>query len=48
MFNGDETDPYFIVTHKEEEMLRKLRELSDGERKEVTKRFLEIVSKYAE
>lgn len=46
MFNGDETDPYFIVTHKEEEMLKQLRELSDEERKEVTKRFLEIALKY--
>ena len=46
MFNGDETDPYFIVTHKEEEMLRQLRELSKEDRKEVTRRFLEIALKY--
>ena len=47
MFNGDETDPYFIVTHKEEEMLKQLRELSEEERKGVTRRFLEIALKYA-
>ena len=47
-FNGDEEDPYFIVTHKEEEMLRQLRELSDEDRREVTRRFLEIALKYAE
>lgn len=48
MFNGDETDPYFIVTHKEEEMLKQLRELSEEERKEVTRRILEIALKYTE
>lgn len=47
-FNGDEEDPYFIVTHKEQEMLNQLRELSDEGRKEVTRRFLEIALKYAE
>lgn len=46
MFNGDEEDPYFIVTHKEQEMLKQLRELSEEDRKEVTKRFLEIALKY--
>lgn len=48
MFNGDEEDPYFIVTHKEQEMLMQLRELSDEDRAEVTRRFLEIALKYAE
>ena len=48
MFNGDEADPYFIVTHKEAEMLKQLRELSDEDRKEVTRRFLEIALKYTE
>ena len=48
MFTGDEEDPYFIVTHKEQEMLMLLRELSDEDRKEVTRRFLEIAVKYAE
>ena len=47
-FNGDEEDPYFIVTHKEEEMLKQLRELSDEDLKEVMRRFLEIALKYAE
>ena len=46
MFNGDEEDPYFIATHKEQEMLKQLRELSEEDRKEVTKRFLEIALKY--
>lgn len=48
MYNGDEEDPYFIVTHKEQEMLMQLRELSDEDRREVTRRFLEIAFKYAE
>lgn len=48
MYNGDEEDPYFLVTHKEEEMLQQLRELSDEDRAEVTRRFLEIASKYTE
>lgn len=48
MFNGDEEDPYFIVTHKEQEMLKQLRELSEEDRKEVIRRFLEIALKYAE
>jgi len=47
MFDGDEDDPYFLVTHKEEEMLRQLRELSDEERKEVEKKLLEATLKYA-
>lgn len=48
MFDGDEDDPYFLVTHKEEEMLRQLRELSDEERKEVEKKLLEAALKRAE
>ena len=48
MYNGDEEDPYFIVTHKEQEMLMQLRELSDEDRKEVERKFLEIAVKYAE
>lgn len=48
MYNGDEEDSYFIVTHKEQEMLNQLRELSDEDRAEVTRRFLEIALKYAE
>ena len=48
MFNGDEEDPYFLVTHKEEEMLQQLRELSDEERKEVEGKLLEAALKYAE
>ena len=48
MFNGDEEDTYCLVTHKEEEMLQQLRDLSDEDRAEVTRRFLEIALKYAE
>lgn len=48
MFNGDEEDPYFLVTRKEEEMLQQLRELPDEERKEVEKKLLEAALKYAE
>ena len=48
MFNGDEEDTYFLVTHKEEEMLTQLRELSEEDRKEVERKFLEIAVKYAE
>ena len=47
MYNGDEEDPYFIVTCREQEMLQQLRALSDEDRKEVTKKFLEIALKYA-
>ena len=48
MYNGDEEDPYFIVTHKEQEMLKQLRELSDEERREVEKKLLEAALKHAE
>lgn len=48
MFNGDEEDPYFLITHKEEEMLRQLRALSEEDRREVTRRLFEIALKYAE
>ncbi len=48
MFNGDEEDTYFLLTHKEEEMLQQLRELSDEEHKEVEKKLLETALKHAE
>ena len=48
MYNGDEEDSYFIVTHKEQEMLMQLRELPDEERKEVEKKLLEAALKHAE
>lgn len=48
MYNGNDIVSHFLVTHKEEEMLTQLRELSDEDRKEVTRRFLEIALKYAE
>lgn len=48
MFNGDEEDTYFLVTHKEEEMLQQLRELSDEDRREVEKKLLEAALKHAE
>lgn len=48
MFNENEEDPYFITTHKEQEMLIQLRELSAEERREIQRRFLEIALKYAE
>lgn len=48
MFNGDETDPCFIVTHKEQKMLTQFRELSDEDREEVERKFLEIALKYTE
>ena len=47
LFDGNEEDPYFLITHKEEEMLRQLRGLSVEDRKEVEKSFLEIALKYA-
>lgn len=48
MFNGNEEDPYFITTHKEQEMLKQLRELSDEDRQEIQRKFLKIALKYAE
>ena len=48
MYNGDEEDPYFIVTHKEEEMLRRFRELDDEDQREIEHKILEIAMKYAE
>lgn len=48
MYNGNDIVPHFIVTHKEEEMLRQFRELSGDDRKEVERKFLEIAVKYAE
>lgn len=38
---------YFLISLKEEEMLRQLRELSEDDRKEIERRFLEIAVKYA-
>lgn len=38
---------YFLITFKEEEMLKQLRELSEDDRKEIQKKFLEIAVKYA-
>ena len=35
MYNGNEEDPYFLTTHKEQEMLIQLRELSDEDRKDL-------------
>lgn len=37
-----------LITFKEEEMLRQLRELSEDDRKEIERRFLEIALKHAE
>lgn len=48
MYNGNDIVPHFLVTHKEEEMLTQLRELSDEDREEVERKFLEIATKYAE
>ena len=48
MYNGDEEDSYFIVTHKEEEMLRRFRELDDENRKEIERKILGIAVRYAE
>lgn len=39
---------YFLITLKEEKMLRQIRELSEADRKEIERRFLEIAVKYAE
>lgn len=39
---------YFLITFKEEEMLRQLRALSEEDRKEIERRFLEIALKHAE
>ena len=39
---------YFLITFKEEEMLKQLRALSEEDRKEIQRRFLEIAVKYAE
>ena len=39
---------YFLITFKEEEMLRRLRELSEKDRREIERRFLEIALKHAE
>lgn len=39
---------YFLITFKEEEMLKQLRALSEEDRKEIERRFLEIAVKYAE
>ena len=46
MVNNREST-YFLITVKEEEMLRQLRELSEDDRKEIERRFLEIAVKYA-
>ena len=38
---------YFLISLKEEEMLRRLRELSEKDRREIERRFLEIALKHA-
>ncbi len=38
---------YFLITFKEEEMLKQLRALSEDDREEIERRFLEIAVKYA-
>lgn len=45
MVNNREST-YFLITVKEEEMLRQIRELSEADRKEIERRFLEIAVKY--
>lgn len=47
MYNGNEIVPHFLVTHQEKEMLTQFRELSDEDREEVERKFLEIAVKYA-
>lgn len=39
---------YFLISLKEEEMLRRLRVLSEKDRREIERRFLEIALKHAE
>lgn len=47
MYSNQENN-YFLITFKEEEMLKQLRELSEDDRKEIERRFLEIALKHAE
>lgn len=47
MYSNQENN-YFLITFKEEEMLRQLRELSEKDRREIERRFLEIALKHAE
>ena len=48
MHNGNDIVPHFLVTHKEEEMLRQFRELDDEDQREIEHKILEIAVKYAE
>ena len=48
MHNGNDIVPHFLVTHKEEEMLRRFRELDDENRKEIERKILGIAVRYAE
>ena len=45
MCSENEEDAHFLITYKE--MLRRLRRLSDEDRKEVERKFVEIALKYA-
>ena len=47
MCGENEEDPCFVVTHKEELLLKQLRRLSAEDRKEVEQKFVEIALKYA-
>lgn len=47
MYSEDEEDPYFVVTHKEEVLLRRLRKLPEADRKEIERKFIEIALRYA-
>ena len=46
MYTEESTD--FILTHKEQEMLRQLRTLSDKDRKEVEEEVAKIAAEYME
>lgn len=47
MCSENEEDAHFLITYREKEILRRLRKLSEEDRKEVERKFIEIALRYA-
>lgn len=48
MYNDNGGNPHFIATHNEEMLMRRFRELSEADRKEIEMRVIELAVRYVE
>lgn len=48
MYSDNWGNPYFIATHNEEMLMRRFRELSEADRKEIEMRVIELAVRYVE